>query len=82
MLAKLQKWGNSQGLRFSKTVLEQAQMKVGDEVTISVQGGRIIVEPATMIRGKYRLKDLVSKMPKNYKAEEVDWGAPAGKEEW
>jgi len=82
MLAKLQKWGNSQGLRFSKTVLEQAQMKVGDEVSISVDRRRIVIEPATQIRGKYRLKDLVSKLPKDYRAEEVDWGIPSGKEEW
>jgi len=25
MLTKVQKWGNSQGLRFPKTVLEEAQ---------------------------------------------------------
>jgi len=82
MLTKLQKWGNSQGLRFSKAVLEEAQLKVGDQVSVSVQGQKIVIEPATKIRGKYRLKDLVSKMPKNYKAEVVDWGAPVGKEEW
>ena len=82
MLAKLQKWGNSQGLRFSKTVLEQAEMKVGDEVNISVERQKIVIEPATQVRGKYRLKDLVSKMPKDYRPEEIDWGPPAGKEEW
>jgi antitoxin MazE len=82
MLTKLQKWGNSQGLRVSKAVLEEAKLKVGDEVSVSVQGQRIVIESVTKIRGKYRLKDLVSKMPKNHKTEEVDWGTPAGKEEW
>ena len=82
MLSKIQKWGNSQGLRFTKALLQEAQINVGDEVNVSVQKGRIIVEPATKVRGKYDLKELVSKMPQEYQAEELDWGEPVGKEEW
>ena len=36
MLSKIQKWGNSQGLRFTKTLLQEAQINVGDEVSVSV----------------------------------------------
>ena len=82
MLSKIQKWGNSQGLRFTKALLQEAQMNVGDEVSVSVQKGRIIVEPATKVRGKYDLKELISKIPQDYQAEELDWGEPVGKEEW
>ncbi len=82
MLSKIQKWGNSQGLRFTKALLQKAQINVGDEVSVSVQNGRIIVEPATKVRGKYDLKELVSKIPPEYQAEELDWGKPVGKEEW
>jgi antitoxin MazE len=82
MLAKVQKWGNSQGLRFPKTILEEAQVNVGDEVRVSVRGRKIIIEPVEKIRGKHDLKELVSRMPKNYHVEEVEWGAPVGKEEW
>ena len=82
MLTKIQKWGNSQGLRFTKTLLEEAQINVGDEVQVSVQKGRIIVEPVTKVRGKYDLKALVSKMPKGYQTEELDWGPPVGREVW
>ena len=82
MLTKVQKWGNSQGLRFTKAILQEAQINVGDEVNISVQKGRIIVEPVTKVRGRYNLKELVSKMPKEYQAEELDWGPPIGKEVW
>ena len=82
MLAKVQKWGNSQGLRFSKAILEEARMNVGDEVRISVRGRKIIIEPVEKVRGKYDLKELVARMPKNYRVEEVEWGAPVGKEEW
>ena len=82
MVTKVQKWGNSQGLRFSKEVLAMAQIGLGDEVQVSVRGGRIIVEPVTKLRGRYRLKDLVARIPKGYRAEEVDWGAAVGKEAW
>ncbi len=67
MLAKVRKWGNSQGLRFPKAILEEARVSVGDEVRVSVRGRKII---------------LVSRMPKHYRVEEVEWGSPVGKEEW
>ena len=82
MLAKVQKWGNSQGLRFPKAILEEAQVNVGDEVRVSVRGRKIIIEPVEKVRGKYDLKELVARMLKNYRVEEVEWGAPVGKEEW
>ena len=82
MLAKIQKWGNSQGIRITKNLLSDAQLGVGDEVDISVKDGIIIVTPTKMIRGKHNLKDLVSRIPKNYQPGEVDWGKPVGKEVW
>jgi antitoxin MazE len=45
MLTKVQKWGNSQGLRFTKHILDEAQIEVGDEVEVLVQDGSIIVKP-------------------------------------
>ncbi len=82
MVTKVQKWGNSQGLRFSKTILEEADIHVGDEVRVSVQGGKIIVEPANRIHGRYDIKELIAQMPDDYQAEEVDWGPPQGREAW
>ena len=82
MLTKVQKWGNSQGLRFTKAIMEEARINVGDRVSVSVRKGRIIVEPVATVRGRHDLKALVSGMPKGYRAEEVDWGPPAGREAW
>ena len=72
----------TKGLRFTKALLQEAQINVGDEVSISVENGRIIVEPATKVRGKYDLKELRSKIPQECQTEELDWGEPVGKEEW
>ncbi len=82
MLARVQKWGNSQGLRFPKGILHDTHISIGDEVDISVQHGEIIIKPITRIRGKYNLKDLISKIPRSYRPKEENWGRPFGKEEW
>ena len=82
MLSKVQKWGNSQGLRLTKALLQEVQIHVGDEVNVSVQKGRIIIEPVTKVRGRYDLKELVSNMPQEYQPKELDWGKPIGKEVW
>ena len=82
MLTKIQKWGNSQGLRFPKTILEEVDIHVGDQVNISVQAGKIIVEPVRKVHKRYDIKELVAQMPDDYQAKEVDWGPPEGMEVW
>lgn len=82
MLAKIQKWGNSQGLRLAKNLLADAQLDVGDEVEVAVKEGSIIISPRKNERGRYSLKDLVARIPADYQADEVDWGEPIGKEVW
>ena len=82
MLAKIQKWGNSQGLRLAKNLLADVQLNIGDEVDISVKDGIMIVTPAKRIRGRHNLKDLVARIPESYQTSEIDWGEPVGKETW
>jgi antitoxin MazE len=82
MVAKVQKWGNSQGLRLSKQLLSEAQIAVGDQVDVAVQDGVIVVAPLKRLRGKHRLRDLVNRLPKGHKAEELPWGPPVGEEVW
>jgi len=82
MHTKIQKWGNSQGLRLAKSVLQDAQLGVGDEVHVTVREGLIVVSPMRKTRGRYRIEDLVRQIPENYDAQEVDWGEAVGKEAW
>jgi len=83
VLAVVQKWGNSQGLSFSKDILNKAQLSIGDEVFVSVQDRQIIVKAAAqVVRGKYSLQELLAKMPHDYKPYEENWGSPVGKEIW
>lgn len=82
MVTKIQKWGNSQGLRLAKQVLEEASIAVGDDVDVAAKDGMIVITPSRRIRGKVSLKELVLRIPKNNKPEEIDWGKPVGKEAW
>ena len=79
LVTKVQKWGNSQGLRLSKHVLDLADIAIGDDVQIIVGDGQITVKKAG---SKYDLAQLVARIPKRHKAKEVDFGPPVGKEEW
>jgi antitoxin MazE len=82
MVTKIQKWGNSQGLRLAKQVLEDARISVGDDVDVTTRDGVIIIAPVRRVRGKRSLQELVSRIPKNYEIAEIDWGEPVGREAW
>ncbi|MFZ4730152.1 MAG: AbrB/MazE/SpoVT family DNA-binding domain-containing protein, partial [Pseudanabaena sp.] len=59
MLVKVQKWGNSQGIRLSKEVLAEANILVGDELEITSTKDKLVIKPIRKIRSKYHLQDLV-----------------------
>lgn len=82
MVLKVQKWGNSQGLRLSKQLLDQADLNVGDEVEIVVGERQILVKKATKSTPKYDIRELVARIPKGYKSKEISFGSAVGKEEW
>ncbi len=80
MVAKVQRWGNSQGLRLPKHVLETANISVGDDVEVIPQEGQIIIKKVS--KRKFDLAEMVSRMPRNYKAREESFGKSVGREEW
>ena len=41
MVTKVRKWGNTQGIRFTKAILEDAEVNVGEEVSVSVRQGAL-----------------------------------------
>jgi antitoxin MazE len=81
MTAKISKWGNSQGLRMPKDVMESLHLNVGDDVNIIVLDGKVILEPIKKEILNYDLNELVSKIPSDYKASE-EFDTIVGKEEW
>ncbi len=81
-VTKVQKWGNSQGLRLSKRVLEDAHISIGDEVEVTARDGVIIVAATRRVRGRHSLQQLVSRIPEDYRATETQWGKPVAGEAW
>lgn len=82
MVTKIQKWGNSQGLRLARQVLDDACISVGDDVNVSARDGVIVIAPVRRIRGGQSLQELVLRIPQNYESGEADWDGPVGREEW
>ncbi len=82
MITKVQKWGNSQGLRLSKQLLADVHVEVGDSVSVRAQEGSLIITPANRVRGGHVLEELVARVPKDYKPGELDWGSSKGTEVW
>ena len=80
MQTKIQRWGNSLGLRIPRSLAEEAGVEAGSEVDLSLQDGDLIVKPAR--RRTYRLKDLVRRINARNRHGEVDTGGPAGREVW
>jgi antitoxin MazE len=80
MVIKIQKWGNSQGLRLARHILEQADLSIGDDLEVIPQNGKILLRKKR--RPKYHLAELVSRMPKSYRPAEHSFGKPVGREIW
>ena len=81
MTAKISKWGNSQGLRVPKEVIETLNLHVGDDVNIIIEDNKVILEPIKKDIPEYSLKELVAKIPSDYKPIE-EFNTTTGKEEW
>ena len=80
MVTKVQKWGNSLGLRIPKACADEAQVGAGSAVDISVRNGVLVVQP--LGRRKYRLAELLRAVKKDHLHSEVVSGRPAGREVW
>lgn len=80
MIATVQKWGNSLGIRIPKPLAQDAAMRVGVSVQMTVEEGRLILEPQKARR--YPLGTLLKGISSKNLHAEVDTGDAVGKESW
>ena len=78
MEAKLQKWGNSDGIRIPSTILKSLNLNTNDKVDLKCEDNKIIIsKPKNM---------LLEERFENYNGEnlskEFNWDDPKGKEIW
>ena len=80
MVTKIQRWGNSLGLRIPKSFAVDAGVEEGSEVDISIEGDRLVIQPVRPAR--YELKELVSLIREDNIHEEIPTGRRVGREVW
>lgn len=78
MIVTINKWGNSQGIRFPKELLRKLHAKVGSSLNVEYEDGRVIIEPIDT-SPKYNIHDLVKKISVDDRPDEVNWGKAEGK---
>ncbi len=84
----IRKWGNSQGIRLSKEILSQMNLKEDDTIGISIYDGKMTIEKVN----KPKYLNLEERLEAFYKrpieqiyvesTQEVDVGGPVGNEYW
>jgi len=87
MNTTLQRWGNSQGIRIPKKLVEAMGTEVGAPLRLELAegGSKLVVSPTKKrrpVRGRHRIEDLVAKGNGEAFEGEVDWGESVGKEVW
>ncbi|MCL2486393.1 MAG: AbrB/MazE/SpoVT family DNA-binding domain-containing protein [Oscillospiraceae bacterium] len=94
MLTTIQKWGNSQGVRLPKTVLDVLLLQENDHVEVLTENDAIVIRKAARRRRakkslEERLEEFYQKPIAEileddtlYNPTEYDWGKPVGREVW
>lgn len=80
MITKVQKWGNSLGVRIPKALAEGAHVQAGATVNVDVEDGRLVITPVGKVT--YDLATLLKQVTPENIHEEIDFGPPVGKEVW
>lgn len=77
----LRKWGNGQGFRVPKKVLEDAGFKLGQEFEFKLQNGKLVGTPTRRAK-RMTLDELLVGMTSERTAEDEAWlnMKPVGKE--
>ena len=80
MQTQVKTWGNSQGIRIPKEVLQEADIAVDDMLDVKVSNGVImLVKPFRHKTLEERVAEYGGKLELDG---EYDWGEPVGREIW
>ena len=62
MRAKVQKWGNSLGIRIPKALAQEVGLETDSEVDLAALDGKLVISPVAS--GALSLRHLLSKSPR------------------
>jgi len=77
---QIQKWGNSLALRIPKPFAEEAAVREGTVVDLSLARGKLVAAP--IATSKLTLGQLLRKVTKNNLHTEMNAGVAVGREAW
>ena len=75
--AVIRTWGNSQGIRIPKKIMDQAGLKVADLIEISVRDDAIILKKTFKHKS---FEERLAEYDGNISIVDFDWGEPVGRE--
>lgn len=80
MEAKLQKWGNSDGIRIPSILLKNLNLKTNDTVTLEQIDDKIVISVPK--KKKISLEQRFKEYRGKNLAKEFEWDEPRGNEIW
>jgi len=80
MKVQVKKWGNSASVRIPSAVMAAASLHIDQQVDVREEDGRVVIEP--LRAPVHDLEALLERMKPETFHEEVDFGAPVGREIW
>lgn len=80
MVTKVQRWGNSLGLRIPRPLAREAGLDEQSSVELTISEGALRIRPVEPRR--YDLDALLARVTPRNRHEEQPFGAPAGREVW
>ena len=81
MTTTIQKWGNSQGVRIPKVLLDTINWSENEKIVILVQDDKLIIEKAADKKQK-NIKELFENYEGEYEPIKMDWGDPEAEVIW
>ena len=76
MHAKIQRWGNSLGLRIPKSFAQEAGVEEGSAVDLTIEGRNLVIRPESR---RYSFRSLVRAITGENMHEPIDDGGPVGR---
>lgn len=80
MEARIQKWGNSDGIRIPSSILKSLNIKTNDILNIEQEGDKIIISVPK--KKKISLEDRFKEYHEKNLAKEFSWDENVGREIW
>lgn len=78
MQTRVQKWGNSLGVRIPRGLADEIGLGAGTEVSLIAKDGKIVMKPASPSRIK--LEDLLADVTSENIHSSIETGHPVGAE--